>query len=182
MKKTTALFLCFFTTVFVTRAQNSPTKDSASYEIKTPFSEKEYKTNKDFYRATSMGKSSNITIAKKIALNNAKAEIASLIKSSFKKTTDIFEKEVQVNNKAELEVRFEELQKEVVEQELSNINIVDEKSLRVQNLFEYWVCIEMPKKPIIDNFLKLSPANVSYDKVKYNEIFNQQSQNFDTGE
>jgi hypothetical protein len=49
---------------------------SGSAEVSVPLSGKEYQTDQAFFRASQSGKSPDLATAKKIALQNAKAELA----------------------------------------------------------------------------------------------------------
>ncbi len=129
------------------------------------------KSNQDYFRAIGYGKSSNINIARKIALLNAKSDIASSVKTSFSKTTELYLEESKTTEKEALQSKFEENQKEIVEQELQNLNIVEENQKQTEKGFEFWICIEMPKKKLIDTFITNTKTAISFDAKRYNDIF-----------
>ncbi|GAB4201027.1 MAG: hypothetical protein Fur0023_04990 [Bacteroidia bacterium] len=152
-------------------------KETGAKEITLPFSSKEYKTNEDFFRARNVGKSPDLATAKKIAMNNAKSELASNIQTTIKKVTDQYTNQRTVGNKQEFENKFEELSREVTNLTISNIVVKDEKVFKEEDgTYTYWVAIEADKKTIFDNIeQKISndaKLKLDYDKKKFEEIFN----------
>jgi hypothetical protein len=152
-------------------------KETGAKEITLPFSSREYKTDEDFFRARNVGKSPDLATAKKIALNNAKSELASNIQTTIKKVTDQYTNQRTISNKQEFENKFEELSREVTNLTISNIRVKDEKVFKEEDgSYTYWVAIEADKKNIFDNIeRKISndaKLKLDYDKKKFEEIFN----------
>ena len=151
-------------------------KESGAKEISVPFSSKEYKTDEDFYRARSSGKSPDMAAAKKIALNNAKSEMASNIQTMIKKVTDQYTNQRTIGKDQEYENKFEELAREVTNQSLANIRVKDEKIFQEGNgSYTYWVAIEADKKEVfkqIDSRISSDKKlQQDYDKAKFQQIF-----------
>jgi len=154
-------------------------KETGAKEITLPFSSKEYRTDEDFFRAKNMGKSPDLATAKKIALNNAKSELASNIQTTIKKVTDQYTNQRTVSNKQEFENKFEELAREVTNLTISNIRVKDEKVFKEEDgSYTYWVAIEADKKTIFENIEKRisndAKLRLDYDKKKFEEIFNEE--------
>jgi len=152
-------------------------KETGAKEISVPFSSKEYKTDEDFYRARSSGKSPDMAAAKKIALNNAKSEMASNMQTMIKKVTDQYTNQRTVGKDQEYENKFEELSREVTNQSLANIRVKDEKIFQeADGKYTYWVAIEADKKEVFKQIdAKISSdkkLQLDYDKKKFEEIFN----------
>ena len=63
-------------------------KETGAVEISVPFSSKEYRSDENNFRAKQVGKSPDISTAKKIAFQNAKSEMAGNINSVMKRVTD----------------------------------------------------------------------------------------------
>jgi hypothetical protein len=152
-------------------------KETGAKEITLPFSSREYKTDEDFFRARNVGKSPDLATAKKIALNNAKSELASNIQTTIKKVTDQYTNQRTVGNKQEFENKFEELSREVTNLTISNIRVKDEKVFKEEDgTYTYWVAIEADKKTIFENIEKKisndAKLRLDYDKKKFEEIFN----------
>ncbi len=148
-----------------------------SQEISLPFSETKYKTDKDFFRAKNVGKSPDVATAKKIALQNAKTELASNIKSLTKRVLDQYTNQRSIGDKQEYENKFEEQTREVVSQTLTDIRIIDEKVFKeTDGSYSYWVVIETSKQSMLDGITKKITNNeklqLDYDKKKFEETFN----------
>src|SRR3954470_5047351 len=90
-------------------------KETGAIEISVPFSSKEFRSDENAFRAKQVGKSPDLATAKKIAFQNAKAELASNIQSTVKRVTDQYTNQRTVGNTQEFENKFEELAREVVD-------------------------------------------------------------------
>jgi len=179
MKTKTFSSLCIFSIVMFTSC--SPAKKiekvEHSQEIIVPLSESRFKSDKEFFRAKQVGTSPDLATSKKIALQNAKAELAGNIKSLIKRVTEQYTNQRTVGNKIEFENKFEELSREVVEFTLTDVKIIDEKVLKEkEGNYSFWVVIEVPKQSIIDQInnkiAKSEKLQLDYDKIKFEDIFN----------
>lgn len=158
-------------------------KAEGAVEIILPLSGKEYQSDKENYRAKSSGKSPDIATAKKIALNNAKAEIAGLISSKIKAVTQNYTNQRSVANAQDFENKFENLTTEVVSQQLVDVSIIGEKLLKTGTNYEYWIAIEVSKQAILNgisnSISKNQKLQIDYDKKKFEEIYNQEMDKLD---
>jgi len=151
-------------------------KETGAIEISVPFSSKEFRSDEDNFRAKQVGKSPDLATAKKIAFQNAKAEMAANINSTIKRVTDQYTNQRTVGNKQEFENKFEELAREVVNLEISNVREIGEKIFKeTDGGFSYWIAIEANKKTIFDKVdAKISSDSKlkqDYDKQKFQSIF-----------
>ena len=152
-------------------------KVNDSQEIKVPLEGKEFQTNKDYFRAKNYGKSPDLATAKKIALLNAKSELASNINSTIKKVAEQYVNQRTINNTQEYESKFEENTREVVSQILNDVVIIGEKMFKENDGgYTYWIAIETSKTQILESINQKISKNESlkldYDKVKFEQIFN----------
>jgi hypothetical protein len=159
-------------------------KTEGRKEIETPFSANKYKSDKNHFRAKNYGKSPDLGTAKKIAMQNAKSEIASNIQSTIKTVTDNYTNQRTIGSKQEFENKFEELSRNVVNQKLSNIHVIDEKTFELKDgKYEYWVALEISKDALIeginDQISKNKKLQLDYDKHKYEETFNKEMEKFE---
>lgn len=157
-------------------------KQTGAIEISVPFSTAEYQSNKENFRAKSSGNSPDMTTSKKIALQNAKSEMAGLIQSTIKKVTEQYTNQRQVSDAQEFSNKFEELSREVTNQQLVDVRIIGEKIFKeTNNTFTYWVAIEANKQAVMNGIDKGIGANKKleqdYDKKKFEEIFNKEMEN-----
>jgi hypothetical protein len=151
-------------------------KETGAIEISVPFSTKEFRSDEDNFRAKQVGKSPDLATAKKIAFQNAKSEMAANINSTIKRVTDQYTNQRTVGNTQEFENKFEELAREVVNLEISNVREIGEKIFKeTDNTYSYWIAIEANKKTIFDKVdAKISSdakLKLDYDKQKFQQIF-----------
>jgi hypothetical protein len=151
-------------------------KETGAVEISVPFSSKEFRSDENNFRSKQVGKSPDIATAKKIAFQNAKAEMAGNINSTVKRVTDQYTNQRTVGNTQEFENKFEELAREVVNMEMSNVKEIGEKIFKEPDGgYSYWIAIEANKKDVFDKLdAKISSdANLKldYDKQKFQQIF-----------
>ncbi len=152
-------------------------KTTGAVEISVPFSSKEYYSDKDNFRAKSSGNSIDLQTAKKIAMQNAKSEMAGLVQTTIKKVTEQYTQQRQMGNQQEFNNKFEELAREVTNQQLTDIAVIGEKLFKEQNgTYTYWIAIEANKQVVLNGIEKTISNNQKlaqdYDKKKFEEIFN----------
>jgi len=151
-------------------------KETGAVEISVPFSGKEFRSDADNYRAKQVGKSPDLATAKKIAFQNAKSEMAGNIQSMIKRVTDQYTNQRTVGNTQEFENKFEELAREVVNLQMSNVKEIGEKIFKeTDGSYSYWIAIEANKKEVFDKLeAKISndaKLKLDYDKQKFQQIF-----------
>ncbi|MDZ4666265.1 MAG: hypothetical protein SGJ00_00130 [bacterium] len=152
-------------------------KSTGAVEITVPFSTKEFYSDKENFRSKSSGNSPDLQTAKKIALQNAKSEMAGLIQTTLKKVTDQYTKQVTIGNQTEFNNKFEELAREVTNQELVDVKVLGEKLFKEPNSsYTYWIALEANKQAVLNGIDKGIANNKKieqdYDKKKFEEIFN----------
>ena len=152
-------------------------KTTGAVKITEPFSDSKYKTDKDFFRAKQSGNVQDLATAKKMALLNAKSELAGNIKAIIKRVTDQYTNTRKVGDKKDFENKFEELAREVVDQTLTDVRVMDEEIYKeTDGSYTYWVAIETSKEPVLDavtaKISKNEKLQLDYDKKKFEDIFN----------
>jgi hypothetical protein len=154
-------------------------KETGAIEITVPFSSKEYRSDADYFRAKQVGKSPDMATAKKIAFQNARAEMAANINATVKRVTDQYTNQRTVGNAQEFENKFDELSREVVNLEMGNVKEIGEKIFKeTDGAFSYWIAIEAGKKEIFEKVsAKISSDSklkLDYDKQKFQQIFDEE--------
>jgi hypothetical protein len=152
-------------------------KETGAREISVPFSTKEFQSDKEFFRSKASGNSIDMMTAKKIAMQNAKSEMAGLIQATVKRVTEQYTNQRQIGNTQEFSNKFEEIAREVTNQQLTDVRTIGERIFKEQNnSFTYWVAIEANKQTILNGMEKSISSNQrlqqDYDKKKFEEIFN----------
>lgn len=155
----------------------SVAKQEGLIEISTPFDSKEYRSDDEHFRSKQSGKSPDLATAKKIAYQNARAEMAANINATVKRVTDQYTNQRTVGNKQEFENKFEELSREVVNLEMSNVKELGQKTFQDPSDKAYivWIALEANKQGVLDKVdAKISSdakLKLDYDKQKFQQIF-----------
>jgi hypothetical protein len=173
-----------FGSVALTGCGGTKSAQSASTEVTVPLSGKEFQTDKDFFRASQSGKSPDLATAKKIALQNAKAELAGNIQSVVKAVTENYTNQRTVGDKQEFENKFEENARAVVNQTLNDVRIIGEKVFKEKDgKHTYYVAIEMSKEPVVNNIAdrisKDAKLQLDFDKHQFQKVFDEEMQKFE---
>jgi hypothetical protein len=148
-------------------------------EVVTPFQDDAYRTSAEYYRAAQSGTSPDLATARKIATLNAKSALASDISSTIRSVIEVYTDQRQVGNAIEFNDRFQEITRQVVDQELTATKIQDEKVFqRPDGVYECWVVVEMPTAEInnklnnrISNDEKLRQ---DYNREQFLKIFDEE--------
>ena len=174
------------TGVFFTGCKGSkPTLvQKGSTEVSVPLSGKEYRSNKDFFRATQSGKSPDLATAKKIALQNARTELAGNVEATMKAVIDNYTNQRTVGDKQEFENKFEEYSRTVINTTLNDVRIMDEKVFKENDgKYTYYIAIEMSKEPIIrnvsDRISKDAKLQLDFDQYKFRQEFEKEMEKFE---
>ena len=146
----------------------------------------DYMSDKKNFRANSIGESSDQVVARKKAISNAKANLAGLIETVIKGTTDNYTNSREFNNVEEIEERFEVLTREVVKQQLNNIKVICEKqTVTNQGRYKTYIAIEMGvdalEKALKNRLSKDQRLKVDYDYEKYKETFDKEMEKLENG-
>jgi len=147
--------------------------------VNIPCSGPDYFTNKNFFRANSMGESSDLVVSKKKGMDNARAELAAAIQSTVKTVTDNYVNSREFNNKEDLEERFEQLNRTIVDQTLSGIKMIWSTIVLLScKSFRTYVAIELSASDIVqkytENLSKDQRLKIDYDYEKFKETFDKE--------
>jgi hypothetical protein len=148
-------------------------------EVNIPCSGPDYFTNKSFFRANSLGESSDIRVSKEKAMTNARAELAAAIQTTVKTVTDNYVNSREMNNKEDLEERFEQLNRNIVDQTLSGVKMICEKLVQNEKgAYRSYVAIELSASDIVqkynENLSKDERLKIDYDYEKFKETFDKE--------
>ncbi len=119
-------------------------------KTKNPCATKKYRSTRTTFRYSSFGESRNETLAKKMAMSEARAGLASLINTTVKSVTDNYVKSGNYENADEVMSNYQSLAREVVNQSLMGSRIKCEKSSRTkQGTYKHYICLEIKAKDIL---------------------------------
>ncbi|MCX8490883.1 MAG: hypothetical protein ORN54_07435 [Cyclobacteriaceae bacterium] len=148
-------------------------------EVVIPCSGPEFYTDSKVFRANSIGESIDLVTAKKKAMTNARLELAQSIQTTVKAVTDNYTNSRSMNRKEELEQKFEQLNREVVEQTLQGIRTKCEKPVSTkEGTYKYYVAIELSADDLVkqynDRLSKDDRLKIDYDYEKFKDTFDKE--------
>lgn len=155
-------------------------------EVVVPCSGSDYFTTNKFFRANSIGESQDQVTSKKKALTNARNELAQAIQTTVKTVTDNYVNSREMNNKEEVEERFESLNREVVDQTLSGIRTLCEKLMKTtQGTYKTYVAIELSADELVAKYNERISQDerlkIDYDYEKFKETFEKEMEKMKSG-
>lgn len=145
-------------------------------EVVVPCSGPDYFTNNKVFRANSIGESMDQVTSKKKALTNARNELAQSIQTTVKTVTDNYTNSREMNRKEELEQRFEQLNREVVDQTLHGVRTICEKLVQTkEGNYKTYVAIELSADDLVKQYnermSKDDRLKIDYDYEKFKKTF-----------
>jgi hypothetical protein len=157
-------------------SKKTPSPTSGMTEIKVPLSGPEYKTDKEYYRVVAQGTSPDISLAESIAMSKARTSMASQIQTLVQSVTRSYAEQIGDQNSISIGTSFQTMSTDVVKQVLPNISVKDSKMFKSEtNNYEYWVCVEVSKKDIMNRATQQMSANkelkIENNREAFQKIF-----------
>ena len=154
----------------------SETPPTGEVEVKILCSGTEFFSDDKTFRANSVGESGDHIISKKKAMNNAMGNLASSINTTIKSVIDNYVSSREVNNVEEFSEKFEGLTRQVVDQEISGIKTICERTTRTPDgKYKTYLAIEMKSEALVESInerlSKEEQLKVDYDYLKFKESF-----------
>ncbi len=148
-------------------------------EVVVPCSGSDFFTNTKFFRANSIGESQDQVTSKKKALTNARNELAQAINTTVKTVTDNYVNSREMNNKEQVEERFESLNREIVDQQLSGVRTICEKLMKTnEGTYKTYVAIELSADELVSKYKERLSTDerlkIDYDYEKFKETFDKE--------
>lgn len=145
-------------------------------EVIVPCSGPDYFTTSKAFRANSIGESQDQVTSKKKALTNARNELAQSIQTTVKTVTDNYVNSREMNNKEQVEERFESLNREIVDQTITGVRTLCEKLVKTeQGTYKTYVAIELSADELVSKYnerlSKDEMLKIDYDYEKFKETF-----------
>ena len=141
--------------------------------------QKDGRTDKNYFRAYASANGQNLNLARQKAMLIAKQNMAASINTTIKTVTDNYISERTFNDDSEFEAKFENLTREVVNQKLTNIEVICEKqSVTKDGKYNKFIAIQVDKEILLNgiqsSLSKNKKMQIDYDKMKYEDIFNKE--------
>lgn len=148
-------------------------------EVILPCSGSDFFTSATAFRSNSIGESSDQVVAKKKAITNARAELAASIQTTVKTVTDNYVNSREFNNTEEIEERFETLNREVVNQEISGTKVICEKNTRTsEGRYKAYIALELSADQLVsaynERLSKDDRLKIDYDYEKFKKTFEEE--------
>ena len=188
MKKLVYVFAAFLVIAAVSCKSKKGTlttkdKDSGMEVLNLPCDEFRTSTEQAF-RSTQSQKSSDLSLSRENALVVAKQRLAGLIQTKITSVTDRYVDEYQTNAGLEMKGKFNNLTREIISQQLNDVKILCEKTVKEKDgSYTSYVAVEMNKdalKVAMENKLSdKAKVAVDYDKMKFEQIYNQEMKKLD---
>jgi len=181
MKKLTysTLMLVALGGIFLAGCKGKEKTPKGETEVAIPCSGPDYFTSNKFFRANSIGESMDQVTSKKKALANARAELAASIQTTVKAVTDNYTNSREMNNKEEVEERFEQLNREIVDQKLTGLKTICEKHVQTkEGNYKTYIAIELSADELVatynERLSKDERLKIDYDYEKFKETFDKE--------
>ena len=155
-------------------------KPAGETEVVVLCSGPEYFTNDKVFRANALGESMDHQTAKKKAMSNARADLASAINTQVKAVIDNYVNSREMNNREEVGERYESLAREVVDQKLTGTKTICEKHMRdnATGNFKTYVAIELSAQDLLaaynERLSNDERLRIDYDYEKFKETFDRE--------
>lgn len=147
-------------------------------EVNTPCSDNEFQTDAKTFRGTGIGTSQDQGTAKTKARLDANRNLAEGINVKIKAVTDRYTNELEVGEASEFERKFEDLTRQVINQEMNNVAVVCQKMFNKEGKFTCYIATAVDKDQILNNIKesisKDSKLKLDYDKMKFEQVFNEE--------
>lgn len=148
-------------------------------EIKQFCTGDEYLSTSEFIRAGFFGESSDMAMSKKVAKSNTLGQLASQIEVTVKAVIDNYNNRRQLNLNENVEKRYEELIRQVVNQKITGYKTICEKVTKTkENKYRTYLVYELPVdnvlNPIYNRISKDDELKVDYDYQKFKNTFEEE--------
>lgn len=160
------------------KASKSPVPAGMTEEV-IPLSGPQYRSDAEYYRAVQNGVSTERSMAQKIAMQNARQDLAAAVKADLAQVTENYARSQHMEANKSYQSQMTEMAYTVVDQQLANVGVVDEKLYReADGSFRYYVCLEMSKTALAEQLSNAlnnaQSADLEFDKEEFSKIFKEQ--------
>ncbi|TVR70341.1 MAG: hypothetical protein EA408_11415 [Marinilabiliales bacterium] len=139
----------------------------------------EFFSDNETFRANSVAESRNQANSKRMALSNARAELAAQIEVTVKSVIDNYVQDITVGDRSEFMQRYEGLSREVINQRLAGTRVICEELTRTaQGMYKTYIAIELSGQDIL-NAMNQRISNderlrLDYNYEKFKDTFDQE--------
>ncbi len=184
MKKVTLFVLALAGVLMISSCGGTKEVTKGRQKLSIPCVDKG-SSDETFFRASSSAKSTDMAVSREKALLNTKQRLASLINSKIKSVTERYVNEMDAAGATEFAQTFENMTRDVVNQQLADLKITCEETYEAEGGggYETFMALEVSKDVIYNGIDKGISKNkkleVMYDREKFREKFNEEMNKLD---
>jgi len=172
----TALVMAVIISGCKSKEKAASSKDQGETLIEVYCSGPEYFSNNEYFRANQVGESVDQATAKKKAMSNARADLASSVQTTIKGVVDNYVNSRELNNVEEAEERFESLTREVIDQKLTGVKTICEKTTKTsEGKYKTYVALELSGDELMnamnERLSKDAKLKIDYDYEQFKKTF-----------
>lgn len=155
-------------------------------EVAIPLSGAEYRSDKKYWRAVQMGTSSDVSMAKKVAMQNARQDLAATVESQMKAVIENYGQNAAAGSKNQNEALYQELTRTVINRTLVGVELVEEKLFKTENGdYRYHVCLQISKDAMQEQLANELSENeilkLEFDRERFKKIYDEELSKFSQG-
>ena len=171
------------TSVNCSSTKTTDTIAKGDVEVNIPLSSPEHRSDKKFWRAVQMGTSTDVSMAKKVALQNARQDLAATVQSQIKAVIENYGQNASMGAKTQNETLYQELTTTVINQTLIGAELKDEKLIKTaEGSNRYHVCLQISKEEVGEQIIeKLSEdekLKLEFDRERFKKIYDEEMAKF----
>lgn len=164
-------------------SQKKAVQEADMVEVNIPLSGAEYQSDNEYYRAVQTGESINMSMAKKVALQNARQELAAAIKADLSQVIENYAKNQTVGTANDYQDQYQELAYTVIEQQLVGASVAGEKMYKkADGKYQYNVCLQLSKEELKNKVAEKISADeelkLEFDLDRFRKVYNEQMENY----
>lgn len=139
----------------------------------------DYFSTDNLIRGNSIGESTDMTMSKKKARSNTLQELSSKIQTTFKAVVDNYQSSRETASGEEVNKRYEELSREVIDQTISGYKTICEKVTQTtkgtyKTYLAFEISVESLTKPFFDRISDDEKLRIDYDYEKFKKTFEEE--------
>lgn len=159
--------------------QKALVQTQGDVEVVVPCSGPEYMTDKSYFRASAVGFSNDMMMAKKKALAEARAELATSINAAVKRVTDNYASSYQLGEREEAKSRFQDLARIVVNEKLAGTRVICEKTMKTpEGAYKVYTAVELAGEEITKSMQNRiqddEKLRTDFEYEKFKKVFDEE--------
>ncbi|HPD94355.1 MAG: hypothetical protein H6537_02455 [Bacteroidales bacterium] len=179
--KSTLLVVSAFAFAFMLAScggSKKATDNGLGKEVNLPCNDDEYHSDAKYFRGTGNGISMDLSTAKSKARIDAQTNLSRSISTTMKSVADRYINERQIGEASEFEQKFDQMTREVINQQLNNVAVACSKTFQKEGKYQVFQALEVAKDEVLNNIKdrisKDDKLKLDYDKMKFEQVFNEE--------